>query len=184
MARLPFVVEPRLKPIMEEIGSEESGKILVQRRGFLSAGEKAFFSNSLQSDNISELMLGLVRKIAKEYKIDIKEAYEVAADVISGVPRDDEIGDKIREKFPEDLHAVTTAAIESSQRNAFVKAYCLLLYRVESAITAEEAMDLHPDILEGLSKLYDEEEAKSIQRLAEANDSHVDADAIEDVEKK
>jgi hypothetical protein len=34
MAKLPFVVEPRLKPIIEEIGSEESGKIQIERRGY------------------------------------------------------------------------------------------------------------------------------------------------------
>ena len=72
MAKLPFVVEPRLKPVTELVGTEDSGKIEIERRGFLSAGEKAFFSNGSQDSNVSELMIGLVRKVSSKYKLDMK----------------------------------------------------------------------------------------------------------------
>ena len=42
MAPLPFVVEPRRKPIVERVGNEESGVIEIERRGYLTTGEKTF----------------------------------------------------------------------------------------------------------------------------------------------
>jgi hypothetical protein len=184
MAKLPFVVEPRLKPIVELVGSEDSGKIEIQRRGFLSAGEKAFVSNGTQDDSVSELMLGLVRKVCSKYKLDIKDAYEVTAQVISGTPEDEQFAEEIRREFSDEVTAVITAAINSSARTSFVKAFCLLLYRVNAELTAEDVMEVHPDIIEGLVALYDDEEMKSVQRLVDAHDNGADEQVIEDIEKK
>ena len=184
MAKLPFVVEPRLKPILEVIGTDDSGKIEIQRRGFLSAGEKAFVSNGTQNDDVSELMLNLVRKVCSKFKLDIKDAYEVTAQVISGVPEDEKLAEKIRQAFSEEVTAVITAAINSSARSSFLKAFCLLLYRVDAELTAEDVMDVHPDIIEGLVGLYDDEEAKSTQRLIDAHEDAKSEDVIEDIEKK
>ena len=184
MAKLPFVVEPRLKPVTETIGSEDSGKIEIQRRGFLSAGEKAFVSNGSQNDDVSELMLGLVRKVCTKFKLDIKDAYEITASVISGTPEDEQLAEEIRQVFSEEVTAVISAAINSSARSSFLKAFCLLLYRVDATLTAEDVMDVHPDIIEGLVGLYDDEEAKSVQRLVDAHEDQASEEVIEDVEKK
>jgi hypothetical protein len=45
--RLPFVVAPRLEPIVETVGTDESGKIEIIRRGHLTVAEKAFISAAL-----------------------------------------------------------------------------------------------------------------------------------------
>ena len=66
MAKLPFVVEPRLKPVLETIGSEDSGKIQVERRGYLTAGEKAFVGSSVSSNDVASVIIGIVRTIAKK----------------------------------------------------------------------------------------------------------------------
>jgi hypothetical protein len=184
MAKLPFVVEPRLKPILELVGSEDSGKIEIERRGFLSAGEKAFLSSGTQDDNVSELMLGLVRKVCSKYKLDIKDAYEVVAQVISGTPEDEQLAEEIRQGFSNEVTAVITSAVNSSARTSFLKAFCLLLYRVDATLDAEDVMEVHPDIIEDLVALYDDEEAKSIQRLVDAHDDGAEEEAIEGIEKK
>ena len=49
------------------------------------------------------------------------------------------------------------------------KGFVLLMYRVEgaNALTMDDMAEMHPDILEGLAKLYDEEESKSTERLVD-----------------
>ena len=184
MAKLPFVVEPRLKPVTELVGTEDSGKIEIERRGFLSAGEKAFFSNGSQDSNVSELMIGLVRKVSSKYKLDMKEAYELTSGVISGDSDSSELTGEIREVFQSDVNAVISAVIHSSARNNFLKAFSLLLYRVNPEITADDVMEVHPDIMDDLVALFDDEEMKSTKRLIAAHGSDKNEEVIEDIEKK
>lgn len=181
MSKLPFVVEPRLKPIVEMVGSDESGKIEIERKGFLSTGEKAFVSNGSATDRTSELMLTLVRRAAGRFKIDSQEAYEIIAGLVTG-SSDHKLSDKIREQYTTELGEIAMSAVSAQPRIAFIKAYCMLLYRVDASITADEAMKVHPDIMEGLVALYDDEEARSIERLlAETQEEAVN---VEDTTKK
>lgn len=176
MSKLSFVVEPRLKPIIERIGSEESGQIEVERRGYISAGEKAFTSNGNSTDRTSELVLSTVRRVAAKYKIDAKEAYELVTNTITGEAS--KLSDRLQKDFTTELGEITMSAIASNERSKFVKAFCMLLYRVDGSITADDAMALHPDLLDGLAALYDDEEARSVERLR----SVVEEDAENEVD--
>ena len=42
MGKLPFVVAPKLKSKIETLGTEVSGKIEIERKGYLTVGEKGF----------------------------------------------------------------------------------------------------------------------------------------------
>jgi len=181
MSKLPFVVEPRLKPIIETIGSEESGQIEVERRGYISAGEKAFTSNGNSTDRTSEMVLSTVRRVSTKYKIDSKEAYELVTGTITGEVS--ELSEKLQKDFTTELGEIMMSAIASNERARFLKAFCILLYRVDGSITAEEAMTLHPDLLDGLAALYDEEEARSVERLRSAVEKEVENE-VEDAAKK
>jgi hypothetical protein len=184
MAKLPFVVEPRLQPIIELIGSDESGKIQIERRGYLSAGEKAFMGASMAGDDTASAVVGVVRRIAKQFKMDMQECYKLVTDLLT-TGAEGEIAEAITEQFGDDLELITRAMLAAEQRRGFVQAYCMLLYRVDANIKVEEAMELHGDIIQGLTALYVDEENRSTERLIEdtGTDGTEEA-AVEDIEKK
>lgn len=182
MSKLPFVVEPRLAPIQELIGSEESGQFYIERRGYLSAGEKAFIGSSMASDPTMAGVFASVRMIAKAEKLDIKDCYALISGLVTGTsedPRAEEIG----EKYREEINSLTAALMAAEQRRQFIQAYCMLLYRVDATYTADDAMKEHPDIMDDLSKLFQDEEAKSTERLLEAV-GEASIDEVDDIEKK
>ena len=65
------------------------------------------------------------------------------------------------------------------------KAFVLILYRVEGAqdITMDSVSELHPDLITGMAELYDEEEAKTVEKLLEDGNAR-SAEQVEEAEKK
>lgn len=186
MAKLPFIVEPRLKPIIDRVGSEESGIIEIERRGYLTAGEKAFYSNATQSEDVSMSMMSLVRLVSKKYKLDSKTAYQVTSGIITGEEQEQysEIADQIKLEFSSEINAVIQLALSNSHRENLYKALCMLMYRVNAEIDADEVVGLHPDIIDQLVDLFNDEDSKSIERLQEAADEGVQEETINELEKK
>jgi len=84
MAKLPFVVQPRLKPIIETVGTEESGKIEIERRGFLSVAEKSMCQGMLQDSKGVNAVQAIARRIANGLAIDLVEALELVGKVLQG----------------------------------------------------------------------------------------------------
>jgi urease gamma subunit len=184
MAKLPFVVEPRLKPIVEMVGTDESGKFEIERRGYLSAGERAFVGSSMASDDTASMVIAIVRKIARVYKMDMQECYAIVTEILTkGAAEGVEM--QIAEEYRDDLNELTRLMLSQDQRREVVQAYCMLLYRIDAELTVDDAMKLHPDLLKALSDLYLDEERKSTERLIEDIGSDGTEDtAVEDIEKK
>lgn len=185
MSKLPFVVQPRLKPIKELIGSEESGQIEVERRGYLSAGEKSFMQAQFNSEGVTRATLTLVREIAREYNLGREQAYSELQSAL-GVLDASPLGAKILKKFSEQINELTDLMVEVQVRRRLITAYCMVIYRVNSAMDFEEFMEVHPDIIDGLASLYDDEERKSTDRIqAAVPEAETGAgNRAEDLEKK
>lgn len=164
MAKLPFVVEPRVKPIVEEVGSEESGKIQIERRGYLTSGEKAFFQQVKQSDQGTARLIGLSRKVSRSLGLEMPKAYEAVIRVLSGAAAGD-ADKKIEEEFAEELSGVIQELANGQASDELLMAACLLRYRIDAEIQMDEVMKLHPDIILGLASLYRDEENKVLERL-------------------
>lgn len=164
MAKLPFVVEPRVKPIAVKVGSEESGQIEIERRGYLTSGEKAFFQQVKQSDQGTSRLIALSRKVSRNYGLEMPKAYDAIIRVLSGAAKD-EIDGKIEEEFAEDLAGVIQDLASGQASDELLMAACLLRYRIDSEIGMNEVMALHPDIISGLADLYRDEDNKVIERL-------------------
>ncbi len=152
--KLPFVVQPRLEPIIETIGTEESGKFEIQRRGYLTVGEKAFTQASSNADDSVSGLFAIVQRIAKETG---KSAEDVFSD-IQGVSEDDYL-DQYREELNEKMFAMTAY----QERYKLISATSLIISRINPSWSAEDTMELHPDILDGLAELYEDEEKKSLE---------------------
>jgi hypothetical protein len=181
MAKLPFVVEPRMKPIVEEIGSEESGKIQIERRGYLTSGEKAFFQQAKQSDQGTSGLINLSRKISRATGLDMTKSYEAVIRVISGAAGQD-IDAKIENDFAEELSGVLRDLTNGQAHDEILMAMCLIKYRIDSEFGLDEMLKLHPDIVTQLAELYRQEDAKSTDRLVDA--SKDESEGVEKVAKK
>jgi hypothetical protein len=181
MAKLPFVVEPRVKPIVIKVGSEESGQIEIERRGYLTSGEKAFFQQVKQSDQGTSKLIGLSRKVSRIHGLEMSKAYDAIIRVLSGGAKD-ETDLKIEEEFAEDLAGVIQDLANGQASDELLMAACLLRYRIDPEIGMSEVMALHPDIISGLAALYRDEDNKVIERLA--IDEAKESVSLEKVAKK
>lgn len=187
MARLPFVVEPRRKPIIELIGTEESGQFEIERRGYLTSGEKSFVQQIQQSESGASEIISLSRKVARKLNLGIEEAYQEIIGIMQNASSvNAEVADKIEQEFSEEITAVVRNLTLGQIREDLVMAACLLRYRIDDNFEIGEISKIHPDIISGLAQLYREEEARSLTAFKEAskNEETEGEGNVEEAEKK
>ena len=188
MARLPFVVEPKRKPIKERIGSEESGVIEVERRGYLTAGEKSFVQQVQQFDNGSTEIITVSRQVARRHGLGMDKAYNLVIAIIAGTKtseKDAGLVAEIEAEFAEQLTGVVKGLTASQTREELIQAACLIKYRIDPDFEINEISGIHPDIIIGLANLYRQEEARSIEafQLEQPDEDHKEV-SVEEAEKK
>lgn len=183
MGKLPFVVAPRANSRIETLGSDESGKIEIERKGYLSVGEKSFMANANAQDDILQLVMKLSRKVATKFKLGQQEAYE---QVVLAVSEPDKCSYPVVETYGKDITGLATTMMAAEQKKKVMMAYCLLVFRVNEEIELEEVLDLHEDLVEALVALYLDEESKSVERLVNRDEERPEGSdgEIEEIEKK
>ena len=83
MAKLPFVVAPKIKTRKVRLGTEDTGIIEIEKRGYLSVAEKSFVDTVLQqSDGVTQIVK-LATLIARNRKISVETAYTQVVAAIS-----------------------------------------------------------------------------------------------------
>lgn len=184
MANLPFVVKPRLEPIIEEIGTPESGILLVERRGYLTAGERNTVQQYLQSDSSATIMIKLARDVARQYDVPLEKAYNSVSSAMASTCRaDDDLCLRVTSDFAEELQDVMSQMLQVQARVEMVQALALITQRIDPDFDIAEITKLHPDIISQLSELYQDEENKSVEKL-EAMIGESEKVTIEELEKK
>ena len=157
---LPFVVQPRLKPIIEQVGSEESGQIEIERRGYLSVAEKSWVQALEAQDDTQGRLHRLAIKIAAELGMEPADALDLVAK--------SELRDPRLAEYHEELMETMQAMQQFGERRKIAGATCLIVNRVDPSWEVEDSLKLHVDIIDGLYVLYLEEEARSIEALEAA----------------
>lgn len=186
MAKLPFIVNPRLQPIIERIGSDEAGYIEIERRGYLTAGEKTFVQQIQQQDTGTIKLIALSRRIASERSVTLEKAYEMVMAIMSGKNKS-KAAEAIEAEYAVEFQETLSELANARARESLVHAACMLMHRVSAEIEFSEIGKLHPDIIDGLAQLYADEDIKSVERLERDDPSAVDTSEkvnIEEMEKK
>ena len=156
---LPFVVQPRLEPILERIGSSESGIIEIERKGYLTVAEKSIAQGGMQGDTSVRKMYSLAGRIARETG---KQQAEISTLLIQPerpaflAPWEEEIGECLMEM------------IAFQERMSIIQATALLMCRIDPSWTVDQTMELHPDMLTELALLYSDEDRKTTEALEAA----------------
>ena len=153
--KLPFVVEPKRQPIMELVGSEESGKIEIERRGYLTVAEKTFVQQAMGGDTPVVALHRLAAKVARKSGKQASEVVELFGE--------GDLGNPIFESFGDELTEVMGTMQSYEARRKLAAATALLMYRFDTNWGVESTMELHPDLLEGLFDLYIKEEIGSLE---------------------
>lgn len=164
MAKLPFAIEPRLKPVVEIIGNEDIGAFKIERRGYLTAAEKNFFQQIVSRDSSTSELIGVARKAARKFNLELSIAYESVMAVLGGAINS-EVEEKIEEEFSDELSSVLINLTNARVREQFAMAACILVHRVSNEFNLSEIGELNPVLIEELAKFYQEEDEKSIEKL-------------------
>lgn len=183
MSKLPFVVAPRVNSRIELLGSETSGKIKVERKGFLTVGEKSFMANVNSQDEVLKVVMKVSRAVASKYKLGQQDAYQ---QVVLAVTDPEACSYPVYEDFSDEIAELATLMMVTEQKKELMMAYCMLLYRVNEEITMDDVIDLHEDLIEALASLFRDEENKSLERLVGELDEEEGPDGgdLDEIEKK
>ena len=181
-SKLPFVVAPKVSSRIETLGTDVSGKIKIERKGFLTVGEKSFMASANSQDTVIQSVMKISRAVSKKYKINQQEAYE---QVVLAVTEPDKCSHPVYDDFSEGIAELATDMMIAEQRKQLMAAFCMPLYRVGDDITMDDVTGLHEDLVEALAKLYLDEEKKSVERLIRDDEEEKLENAdVEEVEKK
>jgi len=186
MAPLPFVVQPRLQPIVERIGTDQSGILEVERRGYLTTGEKSFVQQVQQADESTTEIVSLSRQVARKYALGMDKAYRLVLAIISNRVEDDiDLAEQVESEFSLELTDVVRSLAASQAKEDLILACCILKYRVDTEFDISQIQSVHPDLISELAKLYREEESRSIEAFKrDDQDTNSPGASIEEIEKK
>jgi hypothetical protein len=183
MSKLPFVVAPKVNSRIETLGSEISGKIEVERKGFLTVGEKSFMANVNNQDNVLQAVMKLSRSVATHYKLGQQDAYQ---QVVLAVTEPEKCSHPVYDEFGAEIADLASLMLVTEQKKQLMMAFCMLLYRVDDSLTMDDIIDLHEDLIEALAQLFMDEEAKSLERLVDKEEEEAGPDDgdLGEIEKK
>jgi len=158
-SKLPFVVQPRLKSITERIGTEESGQIEIERKGYLTVAEKSIVQNAISDDSAMKNVYLVASKISRETSRDYAE---VMAD-LGTQPRPDYMS-----PYEAEVNSCLVEMIAYQERLRVIVATSLLICRIDVSWSVEDTIQLHPDLITALNSLYEDEDRKSLEALEAA----------------
>lgn len=156
MGALPFVIQPKRKPVLVEIGNEDTGMFTIERRGYLTVAEKSFVQAALSEDTTMSKFYSLIGQISKETKQPMEKIVE---DVKNGEMTK-------YKKWEEKLYTGVQSMNNFLEIQKIVIATAMISCRIDPEWTAEDTMkQLHPDLLEVLKDLYEKEDNRSQDAL-------------------
>jgi len=165
--KLPFVVQPRRSGRKIQVGTDESGIIEIEQRGYLTVSEKYYVNQITSNDKTLSLMVALANKISKESKRSNKESYEVISKYLQG-EADKKDSEMMESKFTEELQEITAEISRVAATRELAQVTVLMRSRVDDDWTTEDTFEMHPDLLGAISELYQKEEAKEYPELEES----------------
>lgn len=183
MGKLPFVIAPKLKSKIETLGTDISGKIEIERKGYLTVGEKGFMANAQSQDTVLQKIMKLSRAVSKEFKLSQREAYDAVVESVTDAAN---CKYDLFKKHADEIAELASEMMVQESKKALMMAYCLLVYRVDEDIDMNDVVGLHEDLINELAAFYLEEEAKSIDRLIEKDEKEEEIESvdIDKIEKK
>lgn len=172
MAKLPFVVAPKIQSKLVNLGDENVGVVEIEKRGYLSVAEKSFVDSVMQnSDSISGIVR-LASEVGRKRKITTEKAYLLLISAIDGTGTGAAVN-AIHNDYGQELAVIQAQMAESVQRKAIAATTVLIQTRINPEWDIEDTMTLQPELLAEFSRFYDSEEQK-IDFVSESKKDAID----------
>lgn len=159
MKKLPFIVQPKGKPVLVKIGSDESGIFEIERRGYLTVAEKTFVDNFVQNPELTRQMVKLCGVIALKLKKPKEDTFMAIQAVMSGQVNS-KFEMEVAEKFDEQISDLMAQMLDIQSKRLLAIATILIQSRVDPEWGIEDTLGLNEEIIIGLSNLYEKEDAR------------------------
>lgn len=170
MTKLPFVVAPKSKTKIVQIGNEEVGMLEIEKRGYLTVAEKSFVDSVMQSSDGITGLVKLASSIGRKRKITTEKAYTILIGIIDG-SGSGSLSNNIADEYGAEISSLQAQMGESVQRKSIAAATILIQTRINSEWSIEDTMTLQPELLAEFSRFYDSEEQKTDFVETERKDS-------------
>jgi len=156
---LPFVVQPRLQPIVEQIGTELSGIIEIERKGYLTVAEKAIVQQAMGNSAALTEAYMVAKSIAAKAGVTANEVFAAIGEDNPPAYVDDN---------REEISKMMASMLAHEEKLRLITATALIMTRVNPDWDPADTIGLHPDLQAALFKLYSEEEKKCVDALEAA----------------
>jgi hypothetical protein len=169
MAKLPFVIAPKMKSYPVRLGNEDVGVIEIEKRGYLSVAEKSFVDSVMQGSDGVTSMVRLASKVARDKKISVEKAYNLIIGIISGSDST-ALAKAVSTTYGDEISDIQSQMADSMQRKSIACATVLIQSRINSEWTVDDTMQLQPELLVEFSAFYDEEEQKVERKESQSSE--------------
>lgn len=159
---LPFIVQPRLQPIIERLGNEDSGVIEIRRQGYLSVTEKTIVDQVTADMSDQGEMIAAVKAIAEGEGRTISDIFDELQNSEDN---------SLMNKYAMEIASASSSAKSQEDKVRVISATALLLCRIDANWTVEDTMNLHPDLIDELALLYKEEDQRSVEAFNQDQES-------------
>ena len=159
---LPFIVQPRLQPIIARLGTEESGVIEIRRQGYLSVTEKTIVDQVTADMSDQGELISAVKAIAEGEGRTVSEIFEELQNSEDN---------RLLSKYAVEIATASSSAKSQEDKVRVISATALLMCRIDTNWTVEDTMNLHPDLIDELALLYKEEDERSVEAFNQSEDS-------------
>lgn len=176
MRSLPFVVQPKRVFSKVKIGTDQTGIVEIERRGYLTVSEKAFVDAVMQGTDAITEVVSLANKISISTGHSAEKTYVSVMRAIQGDVDGDAYAARIRSEYPDEISSVISKLAESVQRRSIAASTILIKSRIDPEWTLEDTLNQDPGLIDALAVFYAEEENPELLKNEAGNESEVESE--------
>ena len=177
MAKLPFVVAPKIKSEIVKLGNENVGIVEIEKRGYLTVAEKSFVDSVMQGSDAITNIVKLANKVSRKKKMQVEKVYNIILQIVSG-NSESGTASTISDEYSDEIAKIQSEMIESVQRKAIAATTVLVQSRINPEWQIEDTLNLQPELIAYFSDFYDNEDLGSSSGEVEAKDEIEEAAEI------
>lgn len=170
MKSLPFVVKPKRQFTKVKVGTETTGVVEIERRGYLTVSEKAFVDGVTQGSDGITSVVALATRVGTKTKHTTEEAFSAIMKAVQG-DVEDPFAVKIREEYPDEVGSILSEMATAMQQRSVAAATILIRSRIDPEWTVDDTLDQDPELIAAFADFYTQEESGLLPESAESGDS-------------
>ena len=158
MKTLPFVVKPKRRVLIAQIGNDDIGVLEIERRGYLNVSEKTFVDSIMQGSDAIGGIVALSNRISNKNGKPLDLVYNAVMAAIQG-DMTNELVPQIQEEYSNEIGQLLQSMVDSVQKRGLAAATILIQSRIDPEWSVDDTLKQDPLLISEFAKFYDEEDA-------------------------